>query len=81
MDAEFAPRMIYMTNEDKPGIIGGIGTVMGEAKVNIANFNLGRSAPGAEAIALLDVDGGVDEKVLADLRKLPFVKQAKALAF
>ena len=49
MDAEFAPHMIYMTNEDKPGIVGGIGMLLGKAKVNIANFNLGRSAPGAGA--------------------------------
>ena len=81
MDAEFAPHMLYVINEDKPGMIGRLGTLLGDAKVNIANFNLGRSAPGADAIALVEVDGGVDEKVLAAIRKLPLVKQANALAF
>ena len=46
LDAEFAPHMLYVANEDKPGFIGKLGTVLGEAKVNIANFTLGRSAPG-----------------------------------
>jgi D-3-phosphoglycerate dehydrogenase len=73
--------MLYVVNEDKPGFIGRLGTLLGEAKVNIANFTLGRSAPGADAIALVEVDGEVGEKVLADIRKLPLVKQAKALAF
>ncbi|MDE1938572.1 MAG: phosphoglycerate dehydrogenase [Alphaproteobacteria bacterium] len=81
LDAGFAPRMLYVTNEDKPGFIGRLGMVLGEAKVNIANFTLGRTAPGADAIALVEIDMDMDEKVLADIRKLPLVKQAKALAF
>ncbi|MDE2466108.1 MAG: phosphoglycerate dehydrogenase [Alphaproteobacteria bacterium] len=81
MDAEFAPHMLYVINEDKPGFIGKLGTLLGESGVNIANFNLGRSAPGADAIALVEVDGRLDGKVLAAIAKLPLVKDAKALAF
>jgi D-3-phosphoglycerate dehydrogenase len=81
MDAEFAPHMLYVINEDKPGFIGRLGTLLGEAKMNIASFALGRSAQGADAIALVEVDGGVPENVVAEIRKLPLVKQAKALAF
>jgi D-3-phosphoglycerate dehydrogenase len=81
LDAEFAAHMLYVTNEDKPGMIGRLGMLLGDAGVNIASFALGRSAPGADAIALLEVDGEVDETVLAALRKLPLVKQAKTLAF
>ena len=81
MDAEFAPHMLYVINEDKPGMIGRLGTLLGDAKVNIANFNLGRSAQGADAIALIQVDGAVPHGVLADIAKLSFVKLAKALAF
>jgi len=81
MDAEFAPHMLYITNEDKPGFIGRLGTLLGNAGVNIANFNLGRSAPGADAIALLQVDEPVADKVLADIRSLPLVKQVRALVF
>jgi D-3-phosphoglycerate dehydrogenase len=81
LDAEFAPHMLYVTNEDKPGFIGRLGTLLGDARVNIANFNLGRSGPGQDSIALVEIDEPVAEKVLADIRKLPLVKQAKALAF
>ena len=81
LDAEFAPHMLYVINEDKPGFIGKLGTILGDAKVNIASFALGRSAPGADAIALVEVDGAVPDTVLAEIRKLPVVKLAKALAF
>jgi len=81
LDAEFAPNMIYVTNEDKPGFIGRLGTLLGESKVNIANFTLGRSAPGEDAIALVEVDGAVDDAVIAAIRKIPVVKGAKALKF
>jgi D-3-phosphoglycerate dehydrogenase len=81
LDAEFAPHMLYVVNEDKPGFIGKLGTVLGDAKVNIASFALGRSAPGEDAIALVEVDGGVSDKVLGEITKLPLVKLAKGLAF
>ena len=81
MESEFAPHMLYVVNEDKPGFIGKLGTLLGDAAVNIANFNLGRAAPGADAIALVEVDGPVADNVLAAIRKLPLVKMAKALAF
>lgn len=81
MEAGFAPHMLYTTNNDKPGFIGALGAVLGEADVNIATFNLGRSAPGAEAIALLAVDEPVTEKVLEKVRALDHVQQAKALVF
>ncbi|MDE2351665.1 MAG: ACT domain-containing protein, partial [Alphaproteobacteria bacterium] len=81
MESEFAPHMLYVVNEDKPGFIGKLGTLLGDAAVNIANFNLGRAAPGADAIALVEVDGPVADNVLAAIRKVPLVKMAKALAF
>jgi D-3-phosphoglycerate dehydrogenase len=81
LDAEFAPDMLYVVNEDKPGFIGKLGTLLGEAKVNIANFTLGRSDPGADAICLVEVDGKVADAVIAAIAKLPPVKMAKALSF
>jgi len=53
LEASFAPHMLYVTNEDRPGFIGALGATLGDAGVNIATFNLGRSALGADAIALL----------------------------
>jgi D-3-phosphoglycerate dehydrogenase len=81
MEAEFAPNMLYVVNEDKPGFIGKLGTLLGDAAVNIANFNLGRSQPGQDSIALVEVDGMISEKVLRDIRTLPLVRHAKALTF
>ncbi len=81
MDTEFAPHMLYVSNEDKPGFIGRLGTALGEAGVNIASFSLGRSAPGADAIALIQVDGPVGDSVIDKIRTLPLVKQAKSLSF
>ena len=81
LDAEFAPHMLYVVNEDKPGFIGKLGTLLGDAKVNIASFALGRSAPGADAIALVEVDGLSTTMCWPPSANLPLVKQAKALAF
>ncbi|HEY2071191.1 MAG TPA: phosphoglycerate dehydrogenase [Rhizomicrobium sp.] len=81
LDAEFAPHMLYVINEDKPGFIGKLGTLLGDSKVNIASFALGRTAPGEDAICLVEIDGGLDEKTLTGIRKLPLVKMASSLAF
>ncbi|MDB5572175.1 MAG: 3-phosphoglycerate dehydrogenase [Hyphomicrobiales bacterium] len=81
VDAEFAPSMIYVTNEDKPGFIGRFAGLLGEAGVNIATFALGRDAPGGSAIALVQVDGDVPADTLSQIQALPGVKQAKSLKF
>ncbi|MBI1393376.1 MAG: phosphoglycerate dehydrogenase [Alphaproteobacteria bacterium] len=81
MEAAFAPHMLFVTNDDKPGFIGALGRTLGEKGVNIATFNLGRATPGGDAIALLAVDDPVAEDVLKEVRALPLVNRAKALAF
>ena len=81
VDAEFGKSMIYITNEDKPGFIGHFAGLLGDAKINIATFHLGRTKQGGDAIALVEVDGAVPEELLAKVQALPQVKQAKALAF
>src|SRR4051812_147713 len=67
MEAELTPSMLYVTNEDKPGHIGRLGTLLGNLGVNIANFNLGRSDVGGDAIALLSIDGSVADKQLKEI--------------
>jgi D-3-phosphoglycerate dehydrogenase / 2-oxoglutarate reductase len=81
MDAEFGPSMIYITNLDKPGFIGRFSSTLGDAGINIATFHVGREAPGANAIALIEVDGDVPADVLAKVQALPQVQQAKPLRF
>jgi D-3-phosphoglycerate dehydrogenase len=81
MDAEFAPSMIYVTNEDKPGFIGKFASILGNAGINIATFALGRLELGADAICLVEVDGDVPADVLDQVKALPVVRQVKALKF
>jgi D-3-phosphoglycerate dehydrogenase len=81
VDAEFAPSMIYVSNDDKPGFIGRFATTLGDAGVNIATFALGRDQPGGSAIALVQVDGDVPGAVLDRIQTIPGVKQAKPLRF
>jgi D-3-phosphoglycerate dehydrogenase len=81
MDAEFGPSMIYITNLDKPGFIGRFSSTLGEAGINIATFHVGRESAGGNAIALIEIDGELPESVLAAVRALPQVQQAKPLHF
>jgi D-3-phosphoglycerate dehydrogenase len=81
MDAEFGPSMIYITNLDKPGFIGKFSSTLGDAGINIATFHVGREAPGGNAIALIEIDGELPAEVLAKVRALPQVQQAKPLRF
>jgi D-3-phosphoglycerate dehydrogenase len=81
LEAALGSRMLFIANEDKPGLIGGVGQLLGDAKVNIANFNLGRNKEATAAVAFIEVDSDVDAALLAKLSKLPSVKDVKALAF
>jgi len=81
VEAELTGDMMYIVNEDAPGFIGRIGTLLGENGINIGTFNLGRREAGGEAVLLLPVDSPVAGDVLEVAGKLPGVKRAKALAF
>ncbi len=81
MEAEIGPHMLYTENQDKPGYIGAVGTALGAAQMNIATFNLGRSLPGGRAIALLELDEPISDGVLAEVKSLPHVTEAKRLTF
>jgi D-3-phosphoglycerate dehydrogenase / 2-oxoglutarate reductase len=81
LHAEVGQHMLYTTNPDAPGIIGLLGTIMGENGVNIANFQLGRNRPGGDAIALLYLDAPVPADVLEKLRANPKIDSAKPLQF
>ena len=81
VEADFAPHMLYVTNQDKPGFIGRFGATLAGAGINIATFHLGRASQGGDAICLVSVDEPVPEDVLAMVRTLPLVVQATGLAF
>ncbi|MGI9391340.1 MAG: phosphoglycerate dehydrogenase, partial [Boseongicola sp.] len=81
IDAEIGQNMLYTTNEDVPGIIGALGLTLGKNDVNIANFTLGRSEKGEDAIALLYVDDPVPESVVKQLKATDLFTQVRPLQF
>jgi D-3-phosphoglycerate dehydrogenase len=81
VEADFAPYMLYVTNQDKPGFIGRFGATLAGAGINIATFHLGRAQQGGDAICLVSVDEPVPEAVLEMVRTLPLVMQTTGLAF
>jgi len=81
LEAEFQPIMLFVNNSDKPGFIGALGTMLGEAGVNIATFHLGRQSAGEDAIAIVGVDQVVPDAILEKLRALPQVRYVKVLRF
>ena len=81
IEAEFAAHMLYVRNQDKPGFIGQLGHVLGDAGINIAAFNNGRSQPGADALCLVSTDEKVDEATMARILAIPHVLRVRALRF
>ncbi len=80
---EFAitSHMLLVRNRDEPGLIGGLGTILAKAKINIANFNLGRNQIGGEALAMIALDQRIDDKLLSEIQSLPQVITAQRLSF
>lgn len=81
VDAEFGDHMLYVENEDKPGFIGALGSLLGKNDLNIATFNLGRAEQGGNAMALVELDQLPDRDFMEQAMKLPLVRYAKALSF
>ena len=71
--------MLVMRNRDVPGVIGRVGTILGERGVNISRFHLGRRERGGEAMAVIEVDAPVDNEALGDLRSLDGVLSAQEI--
>ena len=81
MDAGFSPDMLYVRNKDIPGFIGALGSVLGENKVNIATFSLGRTQEGGSAICLVSVDAPVSQVIQDKISDFDQVKFVRALSF
>jgi len=81
LEAPLEGTLLLTRNLDVPGVIGAIGTALGKLGVNIATFALGRSAPtqGAQAVAIVRLDGDVDDSVAARIREIPSITEARLL--
>lgn len=79
LEAPLEGTLLITRNRDVPGVIGKIGTALGNLGVNIATFALGRSKPeqGADAIALVRLDGKVDAKIVEKIREIPSITDAR----
>ena len=81
LDAPFCPDMLYVNNLDRPGFIGRLGSLFGDAGINISTFYLGRLSSGDDAIALVGVDQPPTETLLVKVMSLPYVKEVRFLRF
>ena len=81
LEAELMTNMLYVSNNDVPGLIGSLGNILGDEGINIASFNLGRTAPLKEAMALIGIDNPVNDKVISEVKKLESVVHVKSLNF
>lgn len=84
IEAPLERNLIYVLNRDVPGVIGKLGTILGNHQINIADFSLGRRAEMSdgktrEAIAVVHVDGRVPEAVLKEMCSVEAVQVAKAV--
>jgi D-3-phosphoglycerate dehydrogenase len=81
IEAELAGGILLLKNKDVPGVVGRLGTFLGDKGINIAGLQLGRTGPGGMAVALFNVDNVVPAEALEALKKLPNVTDAKFLTF
>ena len=81
LECNFGPHMLYVTNNDKPGFVGHVGTILANAGINMGTFHLGRIAQGGDAISIIETDGEVPKAVMDEVAKVPNVVQVKQLKF
>ena len=81
IEADLEGHMLYIVNDDKPGFIGRIGTLLGSNGINIGTFNLGRRSAGGEAVLLLSLDEAPGQTVIAEAEQVEGVKMVTSLVF
>lgn len=81
LDAPPVGRALLVWNRDVPGVIGRVGTILGDAGVNIAEWRLGRSAPGETALAFINLDDAAPSGVVASLETIEGVRAVRQIVF
>jgi D-3-phosphoglycerate dehydrogenase len=79
IDAPLTGFLLLFRNQDVPGVIGRVGTLLGKHSINIANFALGRVSNSDEAMGIVNVDHNVTPEVLAELRAITAIRQARVI--
>ncbi|MGB7188900.1 MAG: ACT domain-containing protein, partial [Acidobacteriaceae bacterium] len=82
IEAPLEGTLLTLRNQDVPGVIGRIGTILADYKINIANFALGREGrvPQGTALAVVQVDGAVTEDVLKALRAVDAIHEVRVVS-
>jgi D-3-phosphoglycerate dehydrogenase len=80
VDAIPQGHMLLVKNEDTPGVIGHVGTLLGDRKVNIARMTVGRKPGSGRAVMLIEVDGEVPSEVVGEVLSISGVRDARRVA-
>lgn len=80
LDALPVGRALVMTNRDVPGVIGRVGTMLGENGINIAEWRMARNAPGDVAVSFINIDSPVGEEVMSRLRTWPTILDVRQVS-
>ena len=81
VEAALSKYMLFIRNDDKPGLVGGVGSLLGNAGQNIADFRLGRKPGSQEAVCIVNLDAPVSDDLFEKISALPQIQSAKRLAF
>jgi D-3-phosphoglycerate dehydrogenase len=81
LESKLGEHMLYITNDDKPGVIGDIGSSTAQRGINIANMHLGRDGRNGNAMVLLEIDEPLANDDLEHLRSLPNINNVRYLHF
>jgi D-3-phosphoglycerate dehydrogenase len=79
IEIELASLMLFVVNEDRPGVIGRLGTILGEAAINIANMAVSRNRRSAKALMVLTLDSPIPDELLEQLRAEPGFVEARSI--
>eukprot|EP00163_Fabomonas_tropica_P016426 TRINITY_DN2946_c0_g1_i2.p1 TRINITY_DN2946_c0_g1~~TRINITY_DN2946_c0_g1_i2.p1 ORF type:complete len:795 (+),score=173.35 TRINITY_DN2946_c0_g1_i2:164-2548(+) len=81
IDAVPTGHVLIFRNQDRPGLIGSVASVIGNHGVNIANFSLGREGPGKGALAVLSIDSGLPDVAIQEILNIPGIQSAQLCQF
>jgi D-3-phosphoglycerate dehydrogenase / 2-oxoglutarate reductase len=79
VEIELASLMLFVVNEDRPGVIGRLGTILGEEQINIANMAVSRNRRSAKALMVLTLDSSIPRELLERLRNEPGFVEARSI--
>src|SRR5216684_1771733 len=76
---EFKPEgtLLYIINKDVPGVVGKVGTILGDREINIAEYNLARETSGGKALAIVTIDSPLDTDTMTALRFFKAIEEVK----